>query len=103
MSCGDLELIDQTSHEPVIIGALCEVHVALTLNVDDLSWSRDLANVVVGLAARADIVTRADEKAHRHRVNLRDVNQVGLLDTIKPLVLKLLESVFEAVHDPVLL
>ena len=98
-----LELFEQSCHEPVISGALGEVHVTLSLDNDDFFRSRDLRDVILGLATWADVVSRANEEAHGDSVDLGHIDEIGLLHAVEPLVLELLEQVLETVHDPVLL
>ena len=100
---GVLELRDESGHKPVIIGGLSEVHVALTLDVDNLGGGGDEGDVVLSLAAWTHIVSRADKEAHWHVLDLGNIDQVSLLSAVEPLVLELLEAILEPVHDPVLL
>lgn len=98
-----LELCEQTSHEPVVVGSLSKVHVAFKCDIVFRSLGLDLADMVISLALGADDVNVTNEEGHWYGIDLGHVNEIGLLDTIEPLVLKLLEAILEAVHDPVLL
>ena len=73
------------------------------LAIDVISLRLDLRNVLHSSTVHADLVIRANEERHRHLLDVGHLDQVSLRFTVQPVSCKLLESISQTVHDPVLL
>lgn len=100
---GDLELSDEVRNEPLISSTVTEVEMTFTLDVDDGGLRLDLRDVAQRDTVLADLIASANEEGHGDLLNVGDVNQVGLVHTIEPVLRELLEAVNGPIRGPVLL
>lgn len=77
--------------------------MTFALYVDNSGLRLDLRDVVQGDLMLADLVVSADEEGHRHLLDVGDVNEVGLVRALEPVLSEFLEAVNGAVGGPVLL
>ena len=77
--------------------------MSLALAIDNVGCRLDLRNVQLSLLLWAGLVLRANEKCHGHLLDLGDINKGCFCIAFKPDIVKFLETISEAIHEPVLL
>ena len=65
-----MKLGDELLHEPIVVGALAEVKVPFTLDIDHGRLRLHLRDVIESDLVLADVVVSADEESHRHFADL---------------------------------
>ena len=81
-SSGDLELCDQVLHEPISVGGGREPKMTLSFDVNLDSLTLELRDVQVGLFVGAHLVICGCEESNRHLLDLGDVHEGSLGDTV---------------------